>query len=65
MIIEVYSSEICNCTTFIEKGGKSSAMLEDDAVLFKEIEGIDMNDCMRQYHELMGWEPYISFDEEE
>jgi hypothetical protein len=24
-------------------------------------EGTDWEDCMRQYHEYMGWEPYIPF----
>ena len=65
MIIEVYSSEIGNCMTVIEKGFKDGAFLESDAVLLREIEGVDVNDCMRQHHELMGWEPYIPFDEEE
>lgn len=63
MILRVYSSDIGNCITAIEKGGESSAMLEEDAVLLREINGLDYNDCMRQHYELMGWEPYIPDDE--
>lgn len=65
MIIEVYSSDIGNCTTVMEKGSANKKFLELDAILLREIEGVDYNDCMRQHHELMGWEPYIPFDEEE
>lgn len=61
MVIEVYSSETGNCMTVIEKGSKNKAMLEQDAVLVREIRGVDVDDCMRQHHELMGWEPYIPF----
>lgn len=61
MIIEVYSSDIGNCTTVMEKGSTNIKLLEPDAVLLREIEGFDINDCMRQHHEIMGWEPYIPF----
>ena len=35
-----------------------SIILETDSVFVRFIEGKDWNDCMRQHHELMGWEPY-------
>ena len=40
-------------------------MLEEDAVLIRTIEGEDWNDCMRQHHELMCWEPYKPWIEDE
>jgi hypothetical protein len=61
MIIEVYNTISNKCTTVVEKGFKD----EDCEIFIREIEGVDYNDCMRQHHELMGWEPYIPFDEEE
>ena len=30
-----------------------------------EIEGADWTECCIKYHEHMGWEPYIPFDERE
>lgn len=32
------------------------------AVLERVIEGTDWSDCMRQHHEIMGWEPYVPED---
>lgn len=56
MIVEVYKSEEWDSITALVKG--ETNMLEADAVLLRTIEGTDWNDCMRQHHELMGWEPY-------
>jgi hypothetical protein len=61
MKVEVYSSDIGNCMTVIQKGSKNKALLEPDAILVREIQGVDRDDCMRQHHELMGWEPYVPF----
>ena len=66
MIIEVYETKSEKCITVIEKGkgffvnGTRDPDLE---ILIREIEGVDYNDCMRQHHELMGWEPYEPFVE--
>ncbi len=59
MKIEIYSSESENSITVIEKG--SINPIPSDAILVRDITGIDWNDCMIQHHELMGWEPYIPF----
>lgn len=56
MIVEVYKSKEWDSITAIAKG--QTDMLEDDAVLVRTIVGEDWNDCMRQHHEIMGWEPY-------
>ena len=59
MTIDVYKSKKWNSITAVVEGDKE--MLEDDAVLIKKIKGTDWNDCMKKYHELMGWEPYKPF----
>lgn len=56
MIVEVYTSEEWESISAVVKGEYD--LLEKDAVLLRAIEGEDWNDCMRQHHELMGWEPY-------
>ena len=61
MIIEVYKSEEWDSTTAVVQGDTN--MLEKDAVLIRTIEGNDWNDCMRQHHEQMGWEPYKPWTE--
>jgi hypothetical protein len=58
MTIEVYETASNKCITVIEKGGKKD---EDCEILIREIEGKNWEDCMRQHHELMGWEPYVPF----
>jgi len=57
MTIEVYETIDDKCITVVEKGTKD----EDCHILIREITGTDYNDCMKQHHELMGWEPYIPF----
>ena len=56
MTVEVYISEKWESISAVVKGHYEH--LEKDAVLLRTIEGEDWNDCMRQHHELMGWEPY-------
>jgi len=56
MTVEVYTSEEWESISAVVKGEYEH--LEKDAVLLRTIEGEDWNDCMRQHHELMGWEPY-------
>lgn len=63
MTIEVYKSESNNTITVIEKDKKEEALkhLESDAVLLREITGQNIDDCMQQHYDLMGWGPYKSF----
>ena len=62
MIVEVYKSSEFDSVTAITLGDTTNLnLLEDDAVLFKTIEGKDWTDCMIQYHQLMGWSPYKPF----
>lgn len=62
MTIEVYKSESNNTITVIEKGKEDALKhLESDAVLLREITGQNIDDCMQQHYELMGWGPYKSF----
>jgi hypothetical protein len=56
MIVEVYESKEWSSITAVARG--ETEMLEEDAKLVRTIEGKDWNDCMRQHHEIMGWEPY-------
>ena len=60
MIVEVYESKIEDSTTVICDESQK-CLLESDSVLIRTIEGKDWDDCMRQHHELMGWEPYVPF----
>ncbi len=61
MKVEVYTSDSEDSITVIPKGGEDKHLLPADAVLLREIEGETWEDCMRQHHELMGWEPYVPF----
>lgn len=62
MKVEVYKSDEWDSVTAIAVGDTDNInLLEDDAVLIKTIDGDDWNDCMKQYHEFMGWEPYKPF----
>ena len=63
MTVEVYTSEEWESISAVVKGEYEH--LEKDAVLLRTIEGEDWNDCMRQHHELMGWEPYKPWIEDE
>jgi hypothetical protein len=60
MIVEIYESKIENTITVICDESQK-CLLESDSVLIRTIEGKDWDDCMRQHHELMGWEPYVPF----
>ena len=62
MKVEVYKSDEWDSVTAIAVGDTDNLnLLEDDAVLIKTIDGNDWNDCMNQYHDFMGWEPYKPF----
>lgn len=64
MKIQIYHSPTDNTfTVYTEDTPKDKMILEVDAVLIKEIYGADWNDCMSQYHEFMGWEPYRPMDD--
>lgn len=57
--VEVWEGD--KSITVFEKGHGHYANGEryhDCKKLLREIKGKDWNDCMRQHHELMGWEPY-------
>lgn len=58
--VEVYESKLEDSITVIVEG--DTYLLEEDAVLLRTIHGKDWDDCMRQHHELMNWEPYISIN---
>lgn len=58
-----YSSTDHTFTVYPQDTPKDKMILEIDAVLIKEIYGTDWNDCMKQYHEFMGWEPYVPMEE--
>jgi len=36
-------------------------LMDSDAIMIRTITGCDWNDCMKQHHKLMGWEPYKPF----
>jgi len=62
MIVEIYTAISNDSVTVVEKGDlHSMKLLEHDAIKLREIVGKDLNDCMIQHYELMGWEPYKLF----
>lgn len=61
MTIEVYDS-YDGTITVIEEGSEfPPELLSPHSYLLRTINGKDWDDCMRQHHELMGWEPYKPF----
>jgi len=61
MVIEVYSCEDDSITALMREDPNKKALIGDNAVLIRTIEGDDWEDCMRQHYELMEWEPYKPF----
>ena len=62
MKVEIWENE--DSISGIVSGESYNELLVDkDAKLLRIIEGEDWNDCMRQHHELMGWNPYIPFED--
>ena len=61
MKVEVWECE--DSITVVVEGNVDKKLIinDDSAILIRTIEGIDWNDCMKQHHELMGWEPYKPF----
>ena len=65
MKIEVWESEIEDSTTAVfDDDPNKEFLVGEGAILVRTIEGADWNDCMKKHFELMGWNPYIPFDEE-
>lgn len=65
MKVEIWESDVDNSTTgVVDDDPNKEFLVGKDAVLIRTIEGIDWNDCMRQHHELMGWEPYKPFEDD-
>jgi len=60
IIVEVYSSDIEDSIIAVIKSDKNKHLAKD-AILLRTITGIDWDDCMKQHHELMDWEPYKPF----
>jgi hypothetical protein len=69
MICEYYESEdgTEGCFSSIESFQQQPFLkIDTDGIPMKklfEIEGNTWEECMTIYHERMGWEPYIPFDE--
>ena len=63
MRVQVWNDDQ-STSAFTEGDPNKDIILGDNPVLIRTIEGTDWEDCMRQHHELMGWEPYKPFDKE-
>lgn len=57
MEIEIYES-IEGYTAIDKEHQQKQLIIEPNSKLIKTIEGVDWNDCMKKYHDYMGWEPY-------
>ncbi len=70
MIVEHWiddGADKCGVSTVFTRGEDRTdleALLYDCPVHCCDIEGKDWTDCMTQYHEHMGWEPYRPMDGE-
>lgn len=64
MTIDVYYSKYANSYSVVEPQSKNITLLEFDAKLITTIYGEDWNDCMKQYHEYRGLEPYKPEEDE-
>lgn len=62
MIVEVWNDDE-STTVFVQGDPNKDVILGNNPVFVRFIEGEDWNDCMRQHHELMGWEPYKPFED--
>lgn len=60
MIVEVWNDDD-STSVFTQNNSNKDIILGSNPVLLRIIEGEDWNDCMKQHHELMGWEPYKPF----
>lgn len=58
MTLEIYESPDGDYTAIDKYHKQKQLIVEPNSKLIKEINGDDWNDCMKQYHEYMGWEPY-------
>ncbi len=63
MKVEVWQDKV-SVSVVTENDPNTKIWVGDDAKIIRTIEGIDWEDCMRQHHELMGWEEYKPFDKE-
>jgi hypothetical protein len=61
MILEHWYDEQDGSTTVFLKENRDNhlRLLHEGSWKCCEIEGEDWEDCMRKYHEHMGWEPYV------
>lgn len=64
MIVEVWNDDY-STSAFTQGDPNKDIWLGTNPVFVRAIEGEDWDDCMRQHHELMGWEPYKPFEYEE
>ena len=62
MKIEVWETDNC-ITAVIEDDINKENLIDIGAILIRTIEGSDWNDCMKQHHKLMEWNPYIPFED--
>ena len=66
MIIDIYSNSDGSQITALPRDASDntkSVCISSTDKLLKTIEGEDWDDCMRQYHEFMNWEPYVPMKE--
>ena len=61
MTVEVYECEDDSISVIPEDYEQKEVVLGKNPKFIRRIEGEDWNDCMRQHHEIMGWEPYVPF----
>jgi hypothetical protein len=61
MKVEVYDCEDGSVTVVVADSPCKDAVIGENPVLLRTIEGKDWDDCMKQHHEIMGWEPYKKF----
>jgi len=65
MIVEVYDCTDGSITAVMYDDPNKEFLIGESAKLIRRIEGDDWVVCMCKHHELMGWEPYKAFNENE
>jgi len=65
MTVEVYDCTDESITAVVYDDPNKEFLIGEGAKLIRRIDGDDWTACMYKHHELMGWEPYKPFDENE
>lgn len=61
MIYEIWQNDTSS-TIFPEDHPQRAILIEPDARCIGTVEAASWEDAMTQYHQIMGWEPYVPME---